>query len=1615
MTDELCKANASWPYANPDLLHARKLDIITHQATAVLCKALASGRILCFVGSGVSNCYGRLGWTEMVEFLTNCALREAEAKEYRGDSLVASLATTLKAIAHGGQKQEPTPVKMPHADRLIDTADLAIKLHDRLEQLSNGMHPSGRQLIKVDMLDDSGHMRHLLDTLSPNVSPVEGRGKIRSLAQARKEREKLRRVFTSGRLRAALDEWGRLGGSGDLLDRILEIADDPDAADTGGRDRPLPVKHRHLLTLVWALGAKSTDRTVRGLRALKIGRPRRSTLLSRADYVGKSRDPLEILYNELGVRRFLTTNFDEEIERLFRDKGFALRGDPTAEQAHDGRLVGSREASVLVYEQEQASRLVAFASQDKLGGPGVVYLHGRATPNDHMVVTSEDYRKLYLRHTPWTTLSQSALRLTFAGNPVVFVGLGMAEGDVLRPLREFMASSETLESRPVVAILPATGSSSDVSAQASRLLDDFGVLSIFYGGRPGADTNGEPWLSRLHDGVRALDAALTAAKKPEPFPEFEAPSSIDGIRIEGTAFDVTEECGLLNGISAYVRSCMDRGGIPEHAKEALRTSLTELKFGIQGTLLCATLRSLAAARDRWHDDWTYTGRAREPRPSTVGENGAVAFSFGSIFLPTAKQEKYGLRFFADAPSQSFNTLLRALRQGAENGHKTTGRRVLLLVGARGVGRGHFFSALQHSDRLKALCRTFTGNESWKAIAFVNVAHHLDIEAARDHVIAGLKGLLGRARAEAICQGSKCKANELANLLHELQPSRSVRLLVVLNSLSLWTRRSGSPKNAVIAEFLRALFGGQSENIPVDFIVTCSDGRVPHIFTRAKRFRWREIQRPLLSEDNKRELCGRATLAGLSRSDDKRKIGHHAPSKGSSGADESAGAEAQTFHFLRPARASVVLPVFMTRVAAAFCAGALRNANLAELSNAAEPERFPKTEGVIEDLRQSKVDGGGPDGMEDHGKVVGAALIGALLDDLIDRTATIVVRDGTDRARLADCADREFKALFDVVERRRYALCLLAASADEERLTADASSMRERCEKVWLFLERKRRDLESIDPRDRERTLVKQCLEDYRARHQQGVEPPIEKAFLKGKDGGALFNMQHVILWHLASFGQPVSLQVLEQCPEVVKVAKALKAEAPRAIRAAMRLLLFRCLVLPFGRVSKGSAANLERLTFGVHRSMQLYMLRWLGAPAVEYQVVNQFTVTSYLNQPKDMPRLRKHAHHDLRRTIGALIQFPSSDPPHGRAVSRESAEAAVAMMRSVYSIASIARLGSLEGELFESMGDGGFFTEHARQARWLLLQDNLSEKPILTRDELVWALNECGVMNLIRGHLSDANLLLDMAERAAEPLESAETGPLRTRIFMNRALVMIEQGRGAAALQRLRSIEKNRRETRTIRLLGRGAIAWIDHLAGRKTQAALEYRRVVDELESRDTPRAASFFCRHFASLRMSEKDFQAADALLTRSVMLAEEGSHQDMLHAAFCGQAALWIKSESSDANAILSQLRTVEEYARRVGMLRLVMDAHLKRGELQLRSGDLGQAVLEFAEALRYAVTNRHKLRVVTALTLLAEAVLKTPARGSAEPLLGLANTLAQSAGYYTGLAAAQRLRMGNATSP
>lgn len=211
--------------------------------------------------------------------------------------------------------------------------------------------------------------------------------------------------------------------------------------------------------------------------------------LTRKAHKGASSSAVRPLLESLGINRFATLNYDFELERalmLRKDEantlvdGVEVRdrlliGRPAEEvgtilsmigtQGSGRRITREEPATCLsrvmgdgltvksdIVDRERPDRLLEFAIGSSEVNRHILHLHGRADEPGSMVFDIGDYDERYRRDDLFRNPFEHGMRVLFAGNPILFVGLGMTETEVNDKLQYFVSNTPYRRMAPAFLI-----------------------------------------------------------------------------------------------------------------------------------------------------------------------------------------------------------------------------------------------------------------------------------------------------------------------------------------------------------------------------------------------------------------------------------------------------------------------------------------------------------------------------------------------------------------------------------------------------------------------------------------------------------------------------------------------------------------------------------------------------------------------------------------------------------------------------------------------------------------------------------------------------------------------------------------------------------------------------------------------------------------------------------------------------------------------------------------------------------------------------------------------------------------------------------------------------------
>lgn len=192
------------------------------------------------------------------------------------------------------------------------------------------------------------------------------------------------------------------------------------------------------------------------------------------------------LLEGLGISRIATLNYDLELERalMLRPDERKRAGEPGSgggtpppagfmhwvgkpgegrpvTRDHTGRMSRMMGDGLLVesdwLNRARPDRLVEFAVGSSEVDRHILHLHGRADEPGSMVVDIRDYDRHYRRDDLYRNPFEHGLRVLLAGNPVLFVGLGMSEVEINDKLQYFVSNAPRRRMAPAFLIWGTLG------------------------------------------------------------------------------------------------------------------------------------------------------------------------------------------------------------------------------------------------------------------------------------------------------------------------------------------------------------------------------------------------------------------------------------------------------------------------------------------------------------------------------------------------------------------------------------------------------------------------------------------------------------------------------------------------------------------------------------------------------------------------------------------------------------------------------------------------------------------------------------------------------------------------------------------------------------------------------------------------------------------------------------------------------------------------------------------------------------------------------------------------------------------------------------------------------
>lgn len=574
--------------------------------------------------------------------------------------------------------------------------------------------------------------------------------------------------------------------------------------------------------------------------------PDQQDALPRSKIIDPRRDPLYQLFYDLHINRFVTTNYDLEIERLMDDIGFTRPQHQSIDRLPDPDIervgpLGGR-ARDIDLTPKTAVDLIDFAANESPHEMTVVHLHGRSTRNSDLVVTERDYQTRYLRDDqPGQLMIREGLDVLFGGNPILFVGLGLSEDDLMRPLRQFV-SDQFKRNRTLVAFVSPTEDEEKRNAEAMELYARYGVSVIYFGHLTDGDLRASDgkddfWLQWLHQDSKSLVTLLTAMagwKIPSasersqtreqlarlftkrdgdpPAAGAQSPTELEARRraffakaragdfgSDGRPCDIRLPIDLLISVRDFAMDWPDHRlgetasdpGTPSLSgalfKDVLIPAVERARSAVLSAALSAKLAGAAEQWQLWWRDWQRLPGDRTELVSYFDRKLAGLDGVGTWCRYHVDDALAQSPCVLNDKEHGFGFFLRSITE-----EPPRGRRTFVLMSKRGGGKGHFFSTLtRHADQIlkqtgcqpysKRFCATFSYSceiaSVWDALIMFLA------EGLQDSEQSGGAAGAERAPFKALQAWAKERKLDIGKM------GRLDRLRAVLNELKAKNRRA----------------------------------------------------------------------------------------------------------------------------------------------------------------------------------------------------------------------------------------------------------------------------------------------------------------------------------------------------------------------------------------------------------------------------------------------------------------------------------------------------------------------------------------------------------------------------------------------------------------------------------------------------------------------------------------------------------------------------------------------------------------------------------------------------------------------------------------------------------
>ena len=326
---------------------------ISEIARLKIAQSLKFGRTIAITGAGVSAAYGHLSWEELGKFIV--------------------LDTLDKAVKYSQDREEDIKIN-GESEKDIEVNKIVTEIRLIAQVLDE---PEGPMLssfsIKVDtaLLQLCRYTRKLI--YNETVNQVESENELDNM---------VRTLFSSsciGRFKARLRCVSNISYK-ELIDTIEEKQKEENSVEINSDYSSYVELERDLFNELIKL--KETEHNQIKEKSREIYNQLKSFDKRVLDSENlTSPDPYKLIVNNMGLSRFVTLNYDEEIEETFKRYGFSENTNPDNDLEHANQYIDGYGALLVskAPTEESIGDLLVFSSTALENSATVFHLHGAST------------------------------------------------------------------------------------------------------------------------------------------------------------------------------------------------------------------------------------------------------------------------------------------------------------------------------------------------------------------------------------------------------------------------------------------------------------------------------------------------------------------------------------------------------------------------------------------------------------------------------------------------------------------------------------------------------------------------------------------------------------------------------------------------------------------------------------------------------------------------------------------------------------------------------------------------------------------------------------------------------------------------------------------------------------------------------------------------------------------------------------------------------------------------------------------------------------------------------------------------------------------------------------